>query len=70
MSAVEKLKDTKTFIQECWIELQKVTWPDQDQLRSATLVVILFTIAISAIIWFMDKSVSWVIGLIMGAFGA
>ncbi|MDA0330110.1 MAG: preprotein translocase subunit SecE [Gemmatimonadetes bacterium] len=70
MSAVERLKDTRTFIEECWIELQKVTWPDQDQLRSATLVVILFTIVISAIIWLMDKSVSWVIGSIMGLFGA
>ena len=70
MSAVEKLKGTKTFIEECWVELQKVTWPDQEQLRSATLVVILFTIAISAIIWLMDKSVSWIIGAIMGIFGA
>ena len=70
MSAVEKLKGTKTFVQECWVELQKVTWPDQEQLRSATLVVITFTIVISAIIWLMDKSVSWIIGAIMGIFGA
>jgi preprotein translocase subunit SecE len=70
MAAVEKLKDTKTFIQECWVELQKVTWPDAEQLRSATLVVIVFTIAISAVIWLMDKAASWVIGLIMGIFGA
>jgi preprotein translocase subunit SecE len=70
MAAVEKLKDTKVFIQECWIELQKVTWPDAEQLRSATLVVIVFTIAISAVIWLMDKAASWVIGLIMGIFGA
>ena len=32
--------------------MQKVTWPDQDQLRNATIVVvIMFTIAISAVIW-------------------
>lgn len=70
MSAVEKLKGTKTFVQECWVELQKVTWPDREQLQSATLVVIIFTIVISAIIWLMDKSVSWIIGAIMGIFGA
>jgi preprotein translocase subunit SecE len=70
MAAVEKLKDTKTFVQECWVELQKVTWPDAAQLRSATVVVIVFTIAISAVIWLMDKTASWVIGLIMGIFGA
>ena len=70
MAAVQKLKDTKTFIEECWVELQKVTWPDAEQLRSATIVVIVFTVVISGVIWLMDKAASWVIGLIMGIFGA
>jgi len=70
MSAVEKVKETKTFLEECYVEMQKVTWPDAEQLRSATIVVILFTIAISAVIWLMDKTASWVITLIMGIFGA
>ena len=70
MSAVEKIKDTRIFAEECWVELQKVTWPDADQLRSATLVVLGFTVAVSAVIWLMDKSVSWIINLIMGLFGA
>ncbi len=70
MSAVEKVKETRTFIEECWVELQKVTWPDQDQLRSATAVVLMFTVAVSAIIWLMDKTAGWVITLIMGLFGA
>ena len=52
------------------VEVQKVTWPDQDQLRNATLVVILFTIGISAIIWFMDGAVSLIVDFIMGIFGA
>lgn len=70
MSAIEKVKDTRTFIEECWVELQKVTWPDFEQLRSATIVVLAFTVAISFIIWVMDKAASWVINLIMGIFGA
>ena len=70
MSAVEKIKGTRAFIEECWVELQKVTWPDFDQLRSATIVVLIFTMVVSAIIWLMDKSASWVIGQIMGFFGA
>lgn len=70
MAVVEKARETKVFLEECWIELQKVTWPDFDQLRSATLVVLAFTIAVSAIIWLMDKTVSWIIGVIMGIFGA
>ncbi len=70
MAVLDKVGETRTFIEECWTELQKVTWPDRDQLRSATMVVIFFTIAISAIIWLMDKAASWAIGLIMGIFGA
>lgn len=70
MAVVEKLRETKTFLEECWIELQKVTWPDMDQLRSATIVVILFTILISLVIWFMDSTMSFLISQIMGMFGA
>jgi preprotein translocase subunit SecE len=70
MAVVEKFRETKTFLEECWIELQKVTWPDMDQLRSATIVVILFTILISLVIWFMDSTMSFLIGQIMGMFGA
>ena len=70
MAAVEKFKETKTFLEECWVELQKVTWPDADQLRSATIVVIIFTIIISAIIWVMDITASALIRSIMGLFGA
>ncbi|MDA0310577.1 MAG: preprotein translocase subunit SecE [Gemmatimonadetes bacterium] len=70
MAVVEKIKETRTFVEECWVELQKVTWPDFEQLRSATVVVVLFTIVISVIIWFMDKTTGWIVGLIMGVFGA
>ena len=70
MSVIDKVKDTGTFLEECFTELQKVTWPDADQLRSATVVVGVFTVLISLVIWIMDKlsdvSVSW----IMGIFGA
>jgi len=70
MGAIEKVKETQTFLEECWIELLKVTWPDWNQLRSATLVVILFTVAISAVIWLMDLTSSWLIRTLMGLFGA
>ena len=68
--AIEKIREGRTFVEESWEELQKVTWPDADQLRSATIVVIMFTIAISGVIWLMDKSASFVINTIMGIFGA
>ena len=68
--AIQKLQDTKTFIEESWEELQKVTWPDYEQLRSATIVVIVFCILISATIWGMDVIVRTIVEFIMGIFGA
>lgn len=68
--AAQKLRETREFIEESWAELQKVTWPDYEQLKNATLVVIIFLFLISATIWFMDVVVRAVIDLIMGAFGA
>jgi preprotein translocase subunit SecE len=70
MAVVEKVKDTRTFLQESWAELQKVTWPDWDQLKNATLVVIAFTIAISLVIWAMDSVIRFLLAQIMGIFGA
>ena len=70
MSVVDKVKDTRTFMEESFTELQKVTWPDSDQLRSATLVVGIFTVLISLVIWIMDKISDWVVSWIMGIFGA
>ena len=70
MAIVSRITATRDFIEECFEELSKVTWPDQDQLRNATMVVILFVFLISAIIWIMDVASRWSIGLIMGIFGA
>jgi len=70
MAVVDKVKETRVFLGESWTELQKVTWPDRDQLQNATLVVIAFTIAISLVIWMMDGVVRFVLNQIMGIFGA
>ena len=70
MEKVGKLTAIKNFVEECWDELSKVTWPDYEQLKSATLVVILFVILISGIIWLMDVLSRLTIETIMGLFGA
>ena len=68
--AVSKIEETKVFLEESVEELRKVTWPDQEQLRSATIVVLVFLGIVSAMIWSMDTVVRWVVDLIMGIFGA
>ncbi|MEX2529058.1 MAG: preprotein translocase subunit SecE [Gemmatimonadota bacterium] len=67
---MEKLQETKVFVEECVEELQKVTWPDWAQLKSATLVIIIFVLLISMVIWLMDVSVRFALDVIMGLFGA
>ena len=64
------LVETKSFLEESWTELRKVTWPDWPQLKNATLVVLLFVALISAVIWLMDVVVRTIINAIMGIFGA
>ena len=70
MSVIDKVKATGTFMEECVTELQQVTWPDWDQLRSATIVVGVFTALVSLVIWIMDKTSDVVVSWIMGIFGA
>jgi preprotein translocase subunit SecE len=70
MAAIEKVRETRAFLEESWGELQKVTWPDREQLKNATFVVIAFTIAISLVIWIMDGIVRFILSQIMGIFGA
>ena len=70
MSVIDKVKETRTFMEESVTELQKVTWPDCDQLKSATLVVGVFTALVSLVIWIMDKISDVVVSWIMGIFGA
>jgi preprotein translocase SecE subunit len=70
MVVVEKVKETRDFVEECVGELQKVTWPDYEQLKNATLVVIAFSILIAGIIWIMDVLVRTILDLIMRLFGA
>jgi preprotein translocase SecE subunit len=70
MIAVDKFRATRTFVEESWTELQKVTWPDYEQLKNATLVVIVFVIVLSTMIWLMDFVVRTFLDLILGIFGA
>ncbi|MCE2456099.1 MAG: preprotein translocase subunit SecE [Gemmatimonadetes bacterium] len=70
MSVLERVAGPRRFLGECAAELGKVAWPDADQLRSATIVVVAFTVVISLIIWIMDRVSDWFVQLIMGMFGA
>lgn len=49
-------------------EIRKVTWPDWPQLKNSTLVVLVFVITVSLIIFLMDLVVRNVLGFIINVF--
>jgi preprotein translocase subunit SecE len=65
MSIVARTRD---FTAEVVEELKKVTWPDKQQLRQATLVMLIFVLIVAIIIWFMDMGVRGVLSVIMNLF--
>ena len=59
---------TRDFLTEVADEMKKVTWPDWQQLKNATLVIIVFVFIVAAIIWVMDLIVRNAVGLVMNLF--
>ena len=67
---IQKINDTRVFVQESWAELQRVTWPDYDQLKNATFIIIIFSVIVALIIWIMDVASRTIVELILSIFGA
>ncbi len=53
--AAEIVTRTRDFSGEVVEEVKKVTWPDWPQLKNATLVILVFIMIVSVIIWIMDQ---------------
>ena len=62
------MADIREFTDETVDEMKKVTWPDWDQLRNSTFVVLVFVVIVSGIIWLMDVTVRGILGLILDIF--
>lgn len=65
MASVKGMKD---FAEGVQVEMRRVTWPDREQLRNATAVVLVFVIILGLIIGLMDWVFGGVVQLIVGAF--
>ena len=62
------MTDIRQFTDETVDEMKKVTWPDWDQLRNSTFVVLVFVVIVSGIIWLMDVTVRGLLGLVLDIF--
>jgi preprotein translocase subunit SecE len=62
------MADIRQFTDETVDEMKKVTWPDWDQLRNSTFVVLVFVVIVSGIIWLMDVTVRGILGVVLDIF--
>jgi preprotein translocase subunit SecE len=49
------LKKTQKFTEDIQVEMRRVTWPDREQVRNATGVILVFVIILALIIGAMDS---------------
>lgn len=61
---------TGDFVSEVRDEIQKVTWPDQEQLKESTGVIVVFVLLVSVLIFAIDYVVRVGLEGITSLFGA
>ena len=63
-----RVREFAQFIEEVQDEVKRVTWPDAEQVRNATTVILIFVIILAIIIGLMDTTFSAVVRGIVGVF--
>jgi len=63
------MKKITTYFKESYNELlEKVTWPTWNQLQQSTVIVLVATVIITAMVWVMDFSSNQLLKLIYSLF--
>jgi preprotein translocase subunit SecE len=63
MTLVER---TKTFFRETTVEVKKVTWPTQKELRESTLLVLVTVTILMILTFLIDRAFSAIVELVLG----
>ena len=63
------LKATQKFTEDVQVEMRRVTWPDREQIRNATAVILVFVLILAVIIGAMDSLFAGVVRFIVRTFG-
>jgi preprotein translocase subunit SecE len=53
------VKSIKRFVNDVSSEMKKVSWPNQEQLKESTIVVVAVTAIITIIVLVIDTGLSW-----------
>jgi preprotein translocase subunit SecE len=63
------LKKTQKFTEDVQVEMRRVTWPDRDQVRNATGIILVFVIILALIIGAMDSVFAAFVRFVVNTFG-
>ncbi|NIM48019.1 MAG: preprotein translocase subunit SecE [Gemmatimonadales bacterium] len=69
MALFEGVAQLREFVSQVPGEMKKVTWPDWEQLRNATAVIIVFVLVVAGIIGLMDLVFRQIVELIIKQLG-
>jgi preprotein translocase subunit SecE len=62
MSAIgDSISRSRRFLEECWAELKKVTWPTRAETRGATIAVTVGVLIVATYLWAVDFVFSTII---------
>lgn len=65
----ERGREMFGFVREADVERRKVVWPTRQETLQTTLVVLVITIIVAILLFFMDTLFGWVIRRLIGAAG-
>jgi preprotein translocase subunit SecE len=57
----------RQYFRDVWAEVAKVNWPTKDEVRGATVLVIVLSLAVSLYVFVCDRALSTAIGLFLRA---
>jgi preprotein translocase subunit SecE len=62
----QPISRSRTFLEECWVELKKVHWPTPVETRGATIAVLVGVMLFSLYLGVVDFALSWLIQQVIG----
>ena len=60
------MRRLQNYIRDVILELRKVTWPTRDELRGATITVIIFAVICSLFVGIVDFALGYIVRLVLG----
>lgn len=60
------MRRLQNYIRDVILELRKVTWPTRDELRGATITVIIFAVICSLFVGAVDFALGYIVRLVLG----